>query len=73
MVQEVEVSTQTTEKSENPENAEYEEDDKEDKEEVEGNPEWHEETAVHVFLDRDLQVRLSRSIVHDIFQVRSEF
>ena len=80
---EVEVSTETN--AENPDNDddEGEEDDEEvdkeaDKEadeeadeEVE-DPEWHEETAVQVFVDRDLRARLSRSTLAVFYQARPE-
>ena len=59
MAGEVEESTETN--NENPENPdEDQEDDKEDDEDAEGDdemlqdPEWQEETAVQVFVDRDL-------------------
>ena len=76
---EVEVSTETN--AENPDNDEDEgeEDDEEPEEEAdEGadkeveDPEWHEETAVQVFVDRDLRVRLSRSTFVVFYQVRPE-
>ena len=59
---EVEVSTETN--AENPDDDEGEEADKEADEEADkevGDPEWHKETAVQVFVDRDLRARLSRS------------
>ena len=68
---EVEVSTETN--AENPDNDddEGEEDDEEADEEVE-DPEWHEETAVQVFVDRDLRARLSRSTFAVFYQARPE-
>ena len=68
---EVEVSTQTN--AENPDNDdnEGEEDDEEADEEVE-DPEWHKETAVQVFVDRDLRARLSRSSLAVFYQARPE-
>ena len=72
MAEEVEVSTETNPQNpENPENPyddeeDNEEDDEEDDEEVQ-DPEWQEETAVQVFVDRDLWVRPSRSTFHTIF------
>ena len=68
---EVEVSTETN--AENPDNDddEGEEADEEADEEV-GDPEWHEETAVQVFVDRDLRARLSRSTFTVFYQARPE-
>ena len=66
---EVEVSTETN--AENPDDDEGEEADEEADEEVE-DPEWHEETAVQVFVDRDLRARLSRSTFAVFYQVRPE-
>ena len=68
---EVEVSTETN--AENPDNNddEGEEADEEADEEVE-DPEWHEETGVQVFVDRDLRVRLSRSSFAVFYQARPE-
>ena len=68
---EVEVSTETN--AENPDNDddEGEEADEEADKEVE-DPEWHEETAVQVFVDRDLRARLSRSTFVIFYQARPE-
>ena len=59
--------------AENPDNSdnEGEEADEEADEEVE-DPEWHEETAVQVFVDRDLRARLSRSTFAVFYQARPE-
>ena len=76
---EVEVSTETN--AENPDNDddEGEEDDEEAEEEADEeadeeveDPEWHEETAVQVFVDRDLRARLSRSTFAVFYQARPE-
>ena len=72
---EVEVSTETN--AENPDNDdnEGEEDDEEADEEADQeveDPEWHEETAVQVFVDRDLRARLSRSTFAVFYQARPE-
>ena len=73
MAEEVEVSTETNaENPEDPENPDDEEDNEEDDKDDKGDnevedPEWQEETSVQVFVDRDLQARLSRSILHAIF------
>ena len=72
---EVEVSTETN--AENPDNDddEGEEDDEEADEEADEeveDPEWHEETAVQVFVDRDLRARLSRSTFVIFYQARPE-
>ena len=76
---EVEVSTETNAQNPDNDDDEREEYDKEadeeaDKEadEVDEDPEWHEETAVQVFVDRDLRARLSKSTFAVFYQVRPE-
>ena len=80
MAEEVEVSTETV--PQNPDDDDNEEDDDDDEEadeeadeevaeEVE-DPEWHEETAIQVFVHRHLRARLSRSTLHAFSQVRPE-
>ena len=68
---EVEVSTETNAQNPDNDDDEGEEYDEEADEEVE-DPKWHEETAVQVFLDRDLRARLSRSTFAVFYQVRPE-
>ena len=75
MAEEVEVSTETVPQNpdddDNEDDADDEEDDEEVDEEVE-DPEWHEETAIQVFVHRDLRARLSRSTLHAFSQARPE-